>query len=348
MSLRLIEVYLPNEYQPAVESLLSHRSIVHSWYEPYFQDQVWVRILVKSTEAEPVVDEFADKFEAVEDFRLLLLNVETSLPSQTQTDSAEANGQSSNDRSELDPKSARISRGEVYDRIIQSAQLSWVQLAMLVISTIIAAIGIIRDSQAVVIGAMVIAPLLGPNMALAVATTLGDRVLVFRTLRTGAIGILLAFSLSAAFGHFWSVSLDSSEIADRMHIGWQDGILAFASGVAGAIALTTEERSSIVGVMVSVALLPPLVVVGLMVGAAYWSEAIIAGMLTITNLICLNLAAISTFLIQDLRPRQQQDATQARQVTQVAYTIWIILLLGLIGVVLLIRMYDLPVLNSNF
>jgi hypothetical protein len=58
-----------------------------------------------------------------------------------------------------------------------------------------------------------------------------------------------------------------------------------------------------------------------------------------TNLICLNLAAVTTFLIQDLRPRQAQDVPKAEQVTRAAYGIWIFLLMGLVGVVLTARFY---------
>jgi uncharacterized hydrophobic protein (TIGR00341 family) len=176
---------------------------------------------------------------------------------------------------------------------------------------------------------------------LAVATTLGKRQFVLRALLSGLLGIGLALLLAIAIGYSVPVSLESSEIASRLHVGWADGILALASGTAGAIALTSEERSSIVGVMVSVALLPPLVVLGLLMGAGYWPQALGAALLTTANLICLNLSAVTTFWLQDVRPRQQQDVPKAEQTTWVAYSIWILLLLGLVGVVVTVRAYDL-------
>lgn len=343
MSQRLIEVFLPEHCRAQVENLLSDQSILATWYEPQFQDQIWVRILVETTNAEAIVDQFAAKFEETEGFRLLLLEVEASVPAPDRA-SIDAQTQSlkSDIKTGMNPRFARINREEIFDRVASSAELSWVQLAMVMLSTAIAAIGILRDNQAVVIGAMVIAPLLRPNMALAVATTLGKRSFALRTLRTGLIGILLALALSTAIGYFVPVSLESSEIASRIRVSWADGILAFASGIAGAIALATEERSSIVGVMVSVALLPPLVVLGLLLGAGYWTEALAAGLLTTANLICLNLAAVTAFLLQDLRPRQQQDVPKAQQVTRAAYGIWFFLLMGLVGIVLMARFYELP------
>ena len=342
MSQRLIEVFLPEQHHQQVTQLLKAQAAIATWLEPRWQDQLWVRILVDTAEAETVIDRFATQFEDVEGFRLLLLEVEASLPvpDPDPTDSEDASLQSEM-TANLKPQSSRINREEIYDRVFQSADLSWVQLSLIVLSTVIAAIGIVRDNQAVVIGAMVIAPLLQPNMALAVATTLGDKSLAYRTLRTGSIGILLALLLAVAIGYVIPVSLESSEIASRVQVRWPDGILAFASGVAGAIALTSEERSGIVGVMVSVALLPPLVVAGLLLGAAEWSSAFGASLLTLTNVICLNLAAVTTFLIQDLRPRQLQAQPQAEQVTQAAYSIWLLLLMALVGVVLANRFYDL-------
>lgn len=340
MSLRLIEVFLPEDHKAQVETLLTDQSLVETWYEPHFQNQVWVRLLVDSAEAEAIVDQFADRFDGVEGFRLLLLEVEASLPSPDPEDESSPLVQDDIE-TDLDPRLARINREEIFDRVASSAELSWVQLAMVLLSTAIAAIGILRDSQAVVIGAMVIAPLLQPNMALGVATVLGKRRFALRVLLTGLMGILLALVLAMAVGYMVPVSLESSEIASRIRVGWADGILALASGGAGAIALTTESRSSLVGVMVSVALLPPLVVLGLLMGAGYWPEALGAGLLTTTNLICLNLAAVTTFWLQDLRPRQQQDRPKAEQTTRTAYGIWFGLLLGLAATVVLARFYNL-------
>jgi uncharacterized hydrophobic protein (TIGR00341 family) len=341
MSARLIEVFLPQAEKGRAEEILSNHTNVETWCEALSQEQLLVRIFADASQVETIVDQFAEALDGVENYRLLLLEVEAALPN---SDTAE--GESLKQqlapkvKTELDPRKARLNREEIYDRVAESGELSWTQLAMVVLSTAIATIGILRDNQAVVIGAMVIAPLLKPNMALAVATTLGDFSFALRTLRTGLVGVLVSLALSVAVGVVASVSPESSEISSRIQAGWSDGILAFASGMAGAISLTTEERSSIVGVMVSVALLPPLVVLGLLLGAGYWSAAFGSALLVVTNLICLNLAAVTTFIVQDLRPRQQQDVSKAKQFTATAYGIWLLLLGGLVGVGLVARFHE--------
>lgn len=341
MSSRLIEVFLPDTETKQVEALLSQHQDVEAWYEAISQQQLLIRIFVGISEAEAIVDQFAEKFDGVSGFRLLLLEVEAALPNPEAAEDESLTQQLALDiEEELDPRTARINREEIYDRVAESANISWTQLAMVVLSTEIAAIGILKDNQAVVIGAMVIAPLLKPNMALAVATTLGDFTFALKTVRTGLVGLSMALALSITVGVVVHVSLESAEISSRLQASWSDGMLAFAAGVAGAIALTTEERSSLVGVMVSVALLPPLVVLGLLLGEGYWSAAFGAALLVVTNLICLNLAAITTFLVQGLRPRQPQDVPKAKKLTVTAYSIWLLLLGALVGVGLVAKFHQ--------
>jgi uncharacterized membrane protein len=88
----------------------------------------------------------------------------------------------------------RISREELYNSIADGAKLSRVFVMMVILSAIVAAIGLIKDNVAVVVGAMVIAPLLGPNVALALGTTLGDIPLTLRSLKTNVVGVAIAFA----------------------------------------------------------------------------------------------------------------------------------------------------------
>ena len=75
-------------------------------------------------------------------------------------------------------------------------------LILTFLSTIVAVIGIITDSVAVVIAAMVIAPLLGPNLALSFGVTLGDRNLILRAVKTNCIGLGFTLVLAVLFGLF--------------------------------------------------------------------------------------------------------------------------------------------------
>jgi uncharacterized membrane protein len=108
-----------------------------------------------------------------------------------------------------------------------------------------------------------------------------------------------------------------------------------AAGSAGALAFTTGLPAALVGVMVAVALLPPLAAAGLLAGSGLWGPAGGAFLLVVTNVVCVNLAAIVTFLAQRVRPRTWWEEEKAKKATRVALATWITLLAALVGVILL-------------
>jgi uncharacterized hydrophobic protein (TIGR00341 family) len=182
---------------------------------------------------------------------------------------------------------------------------------------------------------MVIAPLLKPNVALTLASTLGDIPMAIRSSKALIVGIAVAMVTSIAIGFFIHVDPETPEIASRTDISMGHIILALAAGCAGGLAYTTALPSALIGVMVAVALLPPLVVFGLLAGAAHISEAIGALMLFLANLICINLAGVVTFLAQGIRPRTWWEKEKAKKAVRTAILLWIAALAILVIVILL-------------
>ena len=223
----------------------------------------------------------------------------------------------------------------MYEDIKDGARCSRVYLAMAVLSTIVAAIGLYYNSVAIIIGAMVIAPLLGPNVALALGTTLGDLSLLRRALLTVLAGIATTIVLSVILGVLLQVNPTSSEVASRDGVGLGDIVVALASGAAGALAFTTGVSATLIGVMVAVALLPPLVTFGLLLGGGHPAPAMGALSLFLVNLICVNLAGVATFLVQGIQPTSWWEKDRAARATRIAIGLWLVLLGGLVGVFLL-------------
>ncbi|MGQ4648257.1 TIGR00341 family protein [Lyngbya aestuarii] len=337
MSLRLIEVFLPEEKAVHLEELLKKHSFLGIWRENLPSHQLLLKILLYSQEVEPVIDSLEQQFSGTDGFRLILLQVEASIPRPELLESEASEPEISLKEQNSDNTPSRINREELYLDVIESIQLSWKQILMVFLSTLIAAIGLLRGSETVLIGAMVIAPLLKPNMALAVATTLGDTALAKRTLKVGGVGILVVLSFSVLIGLIFTVSPDLPEIAWRTKVSLADVVLALASGVAGALSLTAGETSAIVGVMVAVALLPPLVTFGLLLGSEQWSAATGSMLLVITNVTCLNLAGIVTLLVQNVRPGAWWAIPKAKKLTNIAFGLWFLLLSVLVGVIFVWR-----------
>jgi uncharacterized hydrophobic protein (TIGR00341 family) len=332
----MIEVFAPTEYADAINGFLKEHRHHGLWTDRLSEDRCLVRALVPTEGTEAVIDVMEKRFSNVEGFRLMLFSVEATVPRPPEAPPAqEAKGEEV-----APPKPAmRISREELYEDLHKGAYLSKHYLAMLDLASVVAAIGLLRDNPAVTIGAMVIAPLLGPNVALALATTLGDGALARRAVAATGVGILLVLLLAAVMGtlcrvepHLCLVDAStgdfvSAEIRSRTEVWWGDIALALAAGGAGALAFTAGFATTLVGVMVAVALLPPLVTAGLLFGGGFFRESLGAFHLFLINLICVNLAGVTAFWLEGIRPKRWWEAQKAGQATRRAITIWVLLLI---------------------
>lgn len=347
MQFRLVEMVLPLEHVTEAEKVLAAHKPVDVWYDRLSESQILLKILVSTEETEAVLDELEKYFGMLESFRVILLPILATVPRPEEPKAAEEKDQAGEEQKEK-KKSERVSREELYAQVSAMAKLSRIFLAMVVLSTLVAAIGIVNNNVAVVIGAMVIAPLLGPNMALALATTLGDKELAADALKSIGVGLSLALGLAVALGLVFPVDLLIPEVASRVRVNPADIVLALAAGIAGALALTTNVPGSLIGVMVAVALLPPLVVLGLLLGSGRFYAAAGAMLLTLANVICLNLAGILTFAFQGIRPTTWYEQNQARKATKTALIIWVGLLLVLMGILFSARKLSLSALGVIF
>lgn len=338
MSLRLIEVIIPAVTVSRLQILLEDHKFIGVWTLPHGDNQAIARILIPTGQTEHLSDTLNDHFGMHPEFRLLLFSVEATLPqprkSEEEEQESEAEAAESSEKQQ-DTLSNRISREELYQDIAQGADISPVYLITVVLSTIVAAVGLLRGDVAVIIGAMVIAPLLGPNVALALASTLGDLALVGRSVKTLLAGILTAWGLALLIGLLLAVDPTVPEIAARTRLNLADILLALAAGSAGALAFTSGISAAVIGVMVAVALLPPLVVSGLLVGAGYSGLGVNALALFFCNIACINLAGIGTFLAQKIRPRSWWESENAGKATRIAVVIWAGMLALLLAVILL-------------
>ncbi len=336
MALRVIEMVLPEDVgKYAYEYLRDQQehSLMGLWYQNLAEGEILVKMLVSVGEAEAVLDLIENNYGSVDGFRAVLIPVAASLPRSEPVEEEQDDAESSEAEDDKDRKRERISRQEMYANIEDAAKLSKTYTAMVVLSAIVATMGVLRDNVAVVIGAMVIAPLLGPNAALSLATTLGDGDLARTALKTGGAGIALSVLLSVVIGLLLQVDPTIHEIASRTHVGLSDIAIALAAGGAGALAFTTGIPAILVGVMVAVAFLPPLVTSGILIGSGFFHLAWGALLLFVTNLICINLAGVVFFVVQGIRPRIWWEADRAKKATRNAMLVWIVLLCALILVI---------------
>lgn len=337
MPLRLVQSTLPLEADMTLAELSGSLGPDRVWTHPLDGDRRSAAILIDAEEVEELTDKLTANFGSTPGFRIVVLAVEASLPRIVAEPSPET------DEKPKTIGATRISRDELLEDIDSTTKVNTVYLAMVGLSALVAAIGLIRDQVAVVIGAMVIAPLLGPNVALSLSTILGDTSMLRRALRANAIGVGLALVLALAMGLLLNPDPTTPELAARSDVGLSDLVLALASGAAGTLAFTSGAPSTLVGVMVAVALMPPTMAVGLHAGAGHLQEAGRAATLLLANVICVNLAGTLTFALMGVRPRTWWEANRASQATRRAVAIWMILFVGLILLLVLSPFHKQPI-----
>ncbi len=170
---------------------------------------------------------------------------------------------------------------------------------LLGLSGIIATFGLLANSVAIIIGAMIIAPLMGPIIGIAYAMTIGNRRLLRRSSLTLGTGVLLTVFLSWMICHISGLKSGNSEILARANPTLIDLGVALAAGAAGAFANSRRHiADALPGVAIAVALAPPLSVTGI---ALCWGErSLFTGSLLLftTNLISIIFSGGLVFLLQ--------------------------------------------------
>ena len=209
---------------------------------------------------------------------------------------------------------SRVPRTELYEARIASSKPSLGFFILLISSAVIATLGLISNSTAVVIGAMIVAPLMDPILSLAFGLAVSDGRLIRRSAVTVGFGVLAVVGTASLISWGLGVSYVQSEITGRTSPNLIDLGIAIAAAVAGSFSMTRKQLSnSIAGVAIAVALVPPLCFsgIGLTLGSemvAVFGRGTVAGLtnqiaegsflLFLANLIGITVTSLVVFLVQ--------------------------------------------------
>lgn len=324
--MRLLEILLPGKSESDCDKILEGFDIIDKWTIKTDGDQIILKALIEDDQSKDILLKLEEDFSGN---RIVIYPVEGTLPKLDEPDTGRG------DEIKLG-RFITVSKEELYDDIEKPVNLSMNFLMMVILSSIVAGIGILRDNQAIIIGAMVIAPFLAPNMSMAFGTTLGDLSIIKKSAITGIIGSLIAFGISLAWGYA-SGNLD--EIALDAQIEYEDIVLALVCGFAGVLSAVSGQGSTLVGVMVAAALLPPLMRAGLLIGGGLMSDGMNSFLIFSANIICLNIAGIITFYLAGIRPSLWYESENAMKKTKTAIIVWGAALLILIVVIWFLRSF---------
>lgn len=241
-----------------------------------------------------------------------------------------------------------ISVQEMYSKAFEFASFGPSSWALIALASSIAVFGTIMDNVMVVIGAMVIAPMLGPFISLSFGLVVGDRRLIQDSVFDGVLSILfgvaVAFVISLLISFLLPLPVTPvmQLIADP---GFATVPLSLLVGAAAALTFTTEMREALAGVAVAIALVPPAAVTGLSLAILDVPLFIDVSIVLITNIVSLVLAGSITFKLVGITPstyyRKKVSEEQLRKALLIS--IFSILVLG--GIVGYISYFDLQ--NEN-
>jgi uncharacterized hydrophobic protein (TIGR00341 family) len=294
MPLKMLHVTAPIAAEKSIHKLASEQSVISCYKAADLEDDhALFFLLTRAEDRQKLVDALQALLKLSSNARISILPVDATMPA-------------------VKSRVAGDTREELYQKMGQGIQLDFTYFLLTCLSTIVALIGLLQNNVAVVVGAMVIAPFLGPNLAFAFATSQGNGKLMLKAFWAGILGVSCATIISAVVGYFWGNVPESAELISRTSVGLSGVALAVASGVAGVLSLTTGLSMTLVGVMVAVALLPPAATAGFMLGASEFNLAIGAFLLLAVNIVCVNLSGLVVFLAKGIRPRHWFERKMAK------------------------------------
>lgn len=235
----------------------------------------------------------------------------------------------------------RAKQQELYTNVFADANIDRYYFIMVVLSCTVATYGLLSNSTAVVIGAMLIAPLMGPILGGALAVATNSNRLLFMSAKAEAFGALTAVILAAVLTLLLPRTELTAEVLARTTPTLLDLVVALASGAAGTYALCVKPQSATLpGVAIATALMPPLCVVG--IGLAKQDFSVVSGafLLFLANMIAINVAAIAMFEFAGFSGDSLQDNAVPLEKRKTLYRMrYPVLLLIIISIPLVGIMY---------
>lgn len=333
--MRLVEILVPKRKREPIEDILEEENVEYTVTEEESREEpsVLITFPLPASAVESILDELR----------------KTGIERDSYTVIVEAETVVSNKYDDLEQRyaqsAARISREEMQARAKDLTPRYSTYIVMMVLSMFVATAGLLLDSPAVVVGSMVIAPLIGPALGASVGTVIDDRPLFRRAVKQQVIGLGIGVVTAAVFGFFVRKTglvppvidlFEISEIEGRLSPDLLSLVIAIGAGVAGAWTLTAGTSVALVGVMMAVAVVPPLGVVGIGIAWGLPRVAIAASVLVLVNMFTINITSLGVLWYKGYRPENWYQQDEARIETKkraIVFAVLLIVLSGFLGAV---------------
>lgn len=200
----------------------------------------------------------------------------------------------------------------ISNNIRAGVELKGTNLWVLIFAILVASIGLNMNSTAVVIGAMLISPLMGPIMGIGYGVGIYDSNLIRKSLRNLALSTGISLFVSFLYFLISPLSFAQSELLSRTTPTIWDVLIAFFGGLAGIIGATRDERTNIIpGVAIATALMPPLCTAGFGLAHANWEYFF--GALYLYSINCVYIAFSAVLIVWVIHPEHQKFVDQSTE-----------------------------------
>lgn len=222
----------------------------------------------------------------------------------------------------IHPVLTRVEQDDIIEMARRNATFTIDYVMLILVSAALATLGLLLNSAAVIIGAMLVAPLMSPLVAMSVTLTVGRVWIAQRAFVTLIVGFVMSLLMAGVLGLLLPTTLPTSEMLARGAPTLLDAAVAFASGVVGAYATARKDiPAALAGVAIAAALMPPVCTIGLGLAFGESSLAFGAALLFLTNIISIIGAGILVFAWLGMRLRRYDTVRLWRQIVAIALLI---------------------------
>ncbi len=213
------------------------------------------------------------------------------------------------------PALTRVEQTEIIRLARENSTVNIDYVTLICVSATLASLGLLLNSSAIIIGAMLVAPFMSPLIAFSTGITVGNPILVRRSSISLVIGIILSLIFAGLMGTILPNVTITPELLSRGSPTLLDAAVAVASGVVGAYATARKDiPAALAGVAIAAALMPPLCTVGLGFALGDSSLAIGAAVLFSTNIISIILSGAVVFAWLGMSPRNFEENRTSRAI----------------------------------
>lgn len=239
-----------------------------------------------------------------------------------------------------------LSMHEMYTKAFNFSKFNTTSWALIALSAVIAVIGLNIENLIVVIGAMVIAPMLGPFISSSFGLVVGDKKIIRESLLHGLGSVLFAIIISFIIAGLFNITSNSLMrlIAEP---GFGTVPLSLAVGSAAALSFSSEARETLAGVAVAIALVPPAAVAGITLASFNTALFFQVSLVILSNIMSLILAGSLTFKLLGVEARTSYRKNVSKKKLNKAFKITTVSIILIAGVVAYLSYQDLEVTNAE-